>query len=564
MAHVVQVQDGPLVSAPILDERVHHDWATRFAAGEPWSVDRDTGEPLPYFRAPLYVWFLGTTYRLFGVDPALAPRLLQAGLGALACGLLFLLGRRLFGPAAAWIAGLAMALDWVLVVYDGELLIVPLIVFLDVLLVLLLVRAADEPDARRRLHGWVAAGLTLGLSAIARPNVLLFAPCAFLFVLFEERARRAAPPLATPAARPTRGRPLAAAATLTLATLVPILPVTARNWLVAGDRVLIASQGGVNFYIGNNPRADGMTAIVPGTSADWWGGYEQTHAMVREALGREPEESEVSRWFFGRAFDFWRDDPHAALALTARKARMLASRQEWPNNKCLYTFVEEFAPLTAHLPIGFAVIGPLGLLGLVLALGRPRRLFPVWSFTLVYAASVVAFFVSARFRAPLRPFLILLGAQAVVWLVRAARERAFARLVPSLALLAVLTLFVNHLPERGLFGPPHRVAQDTFGALGNELANQGRRQEALHWLERAAEEAARGMTEPGVDPDRAAYLNMIWYSCQRRGAMLLEEEGRLREAHDTYQRILPRVPPQARPELQRHIAELRARLTARE
>ena len=76
--HVSQVQTSPLTRAPILDEKVHHEWAAQFAAGEPWSVDRATGAPQPYFRAPLYIWFLGTVYKLFGVDPALAPRVIQA------------------------------------------------------------------------------------------------------------------------------------------------------------------------------------------------------------------------------------------------------------------------------------------------------------------------------------------------------------------------------------------------------------------------------------------------------------------------------------------------------
>ena len=57
--------------------------------------------------------------------------------------------------------------------------------------------------------------------------------------------------------------------------LVVVLPITIRNCAVGGDAVLIASQGGVNFYIGNNPDSDGRTAIVPGTPGDWWGGTTQ-------------------------------------------------------------------------------------------------------------------------------------------------------------------------------------------------------------------------------------------------------------------------------------------------
>ena len=541
IAHVVQIQDGPLVEAPILDEKVHHEWAATFAAGEPWSVDRTTGEPLPYFRAPLYVWFLGTVYRVFGVDPALTPRLIQAFLGALACGLLFLLGDRLFGRPTAWIAGLAMALDWLLVVYDGELLIVPVIVLLDVLLALALVDAHERGGWRR----WGLAGLVLGLSAIARPNVLLFAPAAFLWAILVERARS-----------PGAGRPAAAAVALTLAACAVVLPVTLRNVLVGGDRVLIASQGGLNFYIGNNPASDGVTAVVPGTSPDWWEGYEQTHAMVRADLGREPLESEVSQWFFARGAEFWREQPGAALALLGTKLRYLVNRQEFANNKCLYTFVDEFAPWTGYLPVGFWIVGPLGLLGLLLSLGEPRRLFPLWAFTLIYGATIAAFFVCARFRAPMLPFLILLGARATTWLAARAAARDFARLVPALALLAGLFVFVNWIPGRGPFAAPHRVPSDFLGTLGNELANRGDNAAALVWLERAASSAAEELAQGGLDPQRASTLNMIHYSTLFRGALLLEEEGRSQEALATYRGILPRVPPQARPDLHERMARI--------
>ena len=48
-----------------------------------------------------------------------------------------------------------------------------------------------------------------------------------------------------------------------LCALIPIGGVTLYNATAGGDLVLIASQGGVNFYIGNNERSDGRTAIVP-------------------------------------------------------------------------------------------------------------------------------------------------------------------------------------------------------------------------------------------------------------------------------------------------------------
>ena len=39
-----------------------------------------------------------------------------------------------------------------------------------------------------------------------------------------------------------------------------IFSVTLRNYMVGRDRVLIAYQGGINFYLGNNPESDGHSA----------------------------------------------------------------------------------------------------------------------------------------------------------------------------------------------------------------------------------------------------------------------------------------------------------------
>ena len=526
--HLVQIQSSPLIDAPILDEKIHHEWAAEFAAGRPWSVDRASGAPLPYFRAPLYVWFLGTVYGIAGVDPAVAPRLVQGVLGALGCGLLFLLGQRLFSRGVGLAAGLAMGLDWVLVLFDGELLIVPLIVFLDVALVLLLAIAYEK----HRPPWWAAAGLVLGLSAIARPNVLLFAPAALAWILLVER--RALP-----------------GAAFTLGVLAAVLPVTARNWIVGGERVLIASQGGVNFYIGNNPLSDGVTAVVPGTSPDWWQGYDQTHAMVARDLGRRPKEAEVSQWFFAKGRAFWSEQPGAALAGLARKARYLVNRQEWANNKCLYTFVDEFAPATGWLPVGFWIVGPLGLLGIALSWRRARELFPLWGFLAAYGLSVALFFVNARFRAPLVPFLILYGASAAAWFVRRmrARERKPAALA-GLA-LAALALFVNWIPDRGL-APAHRVREDFFGTLANELADRGETEQALVWLDRTARSAAERLATEELRPEYAQYLTVILYSSLYRAGNLLEQEGRPNDAVRAYRGMLPYLPPVSPQRLEIH------------
>ena len=80
-----------------MDAAYHDEWARAIASGEAFIEG-------PYFRAPLYPWFLGAVYSLFGID-TLPPRILQAVIGSLSCGLLFLIGRRVFTRTIGAVAG---------------------------------------------------------------------------------------------------------------------------------------------------------------------------------------------------------------------------------------------------------------------------------------------------------------------------------------------------------------------------------------------------------------------------------------------------------------------------
>lgn len=423
LVYVLQLRHSPLFDTPSMDALYHDQWAQAIAKGETFVAG-------PYFRAPLYPAFLGLIYKVAGHD-YLVPRLVQGLLGSLSCGLVFLIGRRVFGRGVGAVAGFAAATYWMLIYFDAELLIPVLIVFLDLLMILLLLRAVRKP-------GWLSfglPGLVLGLSAIARPNVLPFAPAVVLWLVVLHR--------------PAWRRVVLYAGCFTVGCLLPVLPVTVRNFVMGDDLVLIASQGGVNFYIGNNPDSDGHAAIVPGTPGDWWGGYHASIARAEEALGRELKPSEVSSYYLGQAFAFFRDQPDKALGLMARKLWLFWNVREISNNKGIYFWTERFTPVVKWLPLNFAVVGPLGLLGLVLCWRRRGELFPIWGFVLVYMVSVVLFFCTARYRAPLLGPLMLLGAYAVFGLVGAVRKKRWGALVQQLAVLVAAAGLVNVVPARG-------------------------------------------------------------------------------------------------------------------
>ena len=63
-----------------------------------------------------------------------------------------------------------------------------------------------------------------------------------------------------------------------LGLLVAIAPVTLRNYALGSDVVLISSNAGINFYLGNNPDYQRTVNIRPG-----WEWYELLNRAKVEA-----------------------------------------------------------------------------------------------------------------------------------------------------------------------------------------------------------------------------------------------------------------------------------------
>ncbi|MDX1777712.1 MAG: glycosyltransferase family 39 protein, partial [Thermodesulfobacteriota bacterium] len=84
----------------------------------------------------------------------------------------------------------------------------------------------------------IAAGIFLGLSVLTRTEMLIFAPVGLIWFLV---------------VKGIRNEYLGSIFTVLLIAALVILPWTVRNYLVCEKVVLVSSNGGVNFFIGNNP-----------------------------------------------------------------------------------------------------------------------------------------------------------------------------------------------------------------------------------------------------------------------------------------------------------------------
>jgi len=510
LIHLLQLRhNDPLFLSPQMDALYHHQWALAIAAGREFITDA-------YFRAPLYPYFLGLVYKLFGANQMVA-RIVQALVGSAGCGLVYLLARQLLKPQASSrkphtapnsgvhpsslilhpsdvvprIAGFVMAAYPLAIWYDGELLLEGLLTFLLMLGFVLLHRS------RHTDRQWWLPGIVFGLASLTRPNVLVFLAVLPVWLFLEGKGFRGSgvqgfgsragpvrqkPPRSTPEPRnaPTRRRAWVRLAQVWGAAALVILPVTIRNYVVSRELVPIAWQAGTNFYIGNSPQSDGMTAILPGTRGGWWGGFDDVKRLAEQAIGRPLKGAEVDRYWLGKGFEFWRQEPGKALGLLARKTFLWFVGYEVGNETELYTvkhysFINYLLFKTQFLKFPFGILLPLALAGVWLWRREWRRFLPLYLFVVAYSLSFIVFFVTSRYRTPMIPIVAILGVTGLTGLIGpvSRRERGTA-----LAIVLVSFILLNAGGRQVNPDQSHYTA-----ALG--LHSQGKDAEALAELQQA-------------------------------------------------------------------------------
>ena len=547
------------------DAQSYHAWGLEILAGD-WA-----GSEI-FYQAPLYPYFLGAVYALFGSDP-LAVRLVQSVLGAASCVLLAVAAGRLFSRPAGLLAGLMLAVYAPAIFFDGLVQKASLGLFLLCAVLALLGRLVTRPVPVR---AWIWPGLALGALLLTREHALVFVVAVLGWLAVSEGPRRDR---------------VARAGAFVLGLALVVLPVAARNAAVGGEFVLTTAQFGPNFYIGNNAAADGTyRPLVFGRGDPRFERQDATQVAERE-LGATLTPAEVSRFWTRRALDYIRTEPVDWLRLTGRKIVLAFNAAEVADTEDQLSHADWSLPLrvTGYF-WHFGVLAPLAAGGLWLTWNRRRQLLLTYLLLAAYAASVVLFAVMARYRYPLVPLLIPFAAAAVAEIGRMVaagwdrREQwAGAVVAPMLVfcnwpvlsmadMRAVTALNVGtELQARGrlddaagqyrevlALAPDDALAHSN---LGTALAALGRPAEAIVHYERALEIApddadshsnlgnalvALDRTDEAVESYRRA-LALDPGSAEAHAAlgMALQAQGRLDDAVTHLRRALDLAPPVA-------------------
>ncbi len=489
MAFLVQAKESPYWRVPVVDAEIY-DQMARQMLRESWlgPLPNDGLAPYtPYFQPPLYQWFLALVYGIIGRS-VIGVMIIQYVIGSLSCVLAYCIGQRFFGRGVGIAAGVAAALTASQVFYEGRLLPPVLITIFNLSIILLAAKQLKTPAAWR----WPVIGLLLGLSAITRPDILLFVP---LMIYWMWRERGSVMPK----------RPLLWTAVVLAGAALPVALVSVRNQVVGKDLAIISHNGGINFFIGNHPEMEKMLGIRPGAHWDIMTAWPQLEAGITRP-------SAVSDYFYKRAAEMMWKHKRITLQNFGRKLVWVWRGQEIHRNEDDYYFTRVSSVYKLLLwrkgdfGFPFGVIGPLGLLGMALALARRRDLFLLYAYVGTQVLMMVAFFPCSRYRAPIVPVLLMFGAFAVIEIVKSARRRQFGDLMTSACLLTAFAGLSMLYPPK-FEGTPRQIEAENHGWLGYAHSVEGHNDQALAEYERSAR----------IDPDNPNARKMLMFAYYDRG-----------------------------------------------
>src|SRR5688572_20376287 len=328
LIHVWQIRSSPFFDVLLGDANGYDKWAQRLAGGD-WIGSQ------VFYQAPLYPYFLGVLYSVFGRD-LLVVRIVQAVIGSASCVLLGMAGARFFSQRVGLIAGLALALWAPAIFFDGLLQKSVLDMFLVCLAMYLIARLVYPPEgghhhthSKQVVSGfsridWIALGLTMGALALTRENALIF---ILVIVIWS-------------AQRPLKRSLSERLVPFVIGLAVVLTPVVIRNYAIDGGLYVTTSQFGPNFYIGNNPQADGTYASIRfGRGAPE---FERTDAteVAEGSVGRSLTASAVSSYWTGRALGYITGQPLDWLRLMGRKTLLLVNRSEMIDTESQESYAE--------------------------------------------------------------------------------------------------------------------------------------------------------------------------------------------------------------------------------
>ncbi|HVF71559.1 MAG TPA: tetratricopeptide repeat protein [Chthoniobacterales bacterium] len=418
---LVRLASSPLLFSSGSDMQFYDDWAKQILHGQ-WT------DYQAFYGLPLYPFLLALLFRIFGNSPFI-PGLFQACLDAGTAVLIFKTTVHLLKPGlgvstkGATITGILAAGGWCFFVsaaaYSAILMPTAGVVFVFWLLVWLIVRTESPPTPLRCL----GYGVLTGFAAMGVATILFLVPL-FLAAIFLRRT--------------TGPRWLGAMVLLIAGIFVGSAPCWIHNRFVARDPVFLSAHSGINLWLGNNPEATGYPRF-PGLHA---GQAQMLHDSIQQAeraAGRTLKRSEVSRYWSAKARGFILTNPGAWLNLLGRKAANFWNAFEYDDLGVIVNLRDDRVLFPG---LHFGLVAAFGLAGAVFSWRPFSASRWITAAIALHVVAILPVFVTERYRLPVVPGLLVLGALGLHRLWDHCAKLDYAKVAPQLGVVSVITLFV--------------------------------------------------------------------------------------------------------------------------
>ena len=374
---------SPFSRVPVWDSEVYWNAALKIANGN------FLGDSI-FHQAPLYPYFLALIVTVFGKS-YIAVFIIQIFLTTLSSFLIYLICKKILSGKIAIAAALLYSFYGMQIFYSLKLLSETLSIFLMLLSIFLLLYT-------NRKRFIVSSGILFGLLCLSKPNMLLALPFAVLHIYLSSN----------------KSLFVRNSVILFVSAFSIISLATIRNFIVGGDFVLISSNGGENFYIGNHTGATGTFTGIEGVSRDIEYQNADVVSVAEKETGKKLTRSQVSSFWFHKGVEFIKSSPTKAAFLSLKKFLYIFSGRERSTMYYLYFEEKTFTQALGLAFLSFPFLFPFALVGAV-ALFRKKQLNTlIVSFPLVIALGMVIFFYDTRFRLLLIPFLTIYAGAGII------------------------------------------------------------------------------------------------------------------------------------------------------
>jgi len=416
--YVIETDNTLFFSYLFSDSKIYFDWANKIHTAGNWMGDKI------FFMSPGYPYLLAAIFLFFG-SSIIIIRIIQTIISAVTIYFIYKSAENIFGKTPALISAFIAAFYNIFIFYSGAILGETI----QVLIISIICFNVSRVENIESKYKWFKIGMFIGLASFFRASILSAGAGLLIYLIIQLRKNRV-----------SNFKPLLF---LLFGIAIPVLIVTTRNYLVGKDFVLLSSNGGINFYIGNNENALGVYVNPKG--------FEIFNDMpgekyAQKVTGQKLSPSEVSSYWYNEGLEFIKSQPLEAGILTLRKILFYFDDDENPQstNVNIDFFRENFSTVLKLPLINFQIILLSAITGIYFAARNRKKIWHLISVLIALIISTIIFFVIGRFRLVAMPIFIIFSGYGVFSIYQSGLSKKYiSLLVPSgiISLIIVMQYF---------------------------------------------------------------------------------------------------------------------------